>query len=115
MKSFVTITDWNQTCTACKFQALGFYKKLPDQKQPHQPKGHKTDPTYVAQQKIFKKNLTPYTEYNEYSEEHAVPKKDSRYALFDRFAGVSGNIERTATTKTCRKIPESNFRATSLK
>lgn len=66
MKSFVTITDCNQTCTACKFQALGF----------------------------------PYNEYNEYSDEHAVPRKDSRYALFDRFVGVSGNIERTATTKT---------------
>jgi hypothetical protein len=42
----------------------------------------------------------PCREYNEYSEEHAEPIKESRYALFERFVGIRGIIASTATRST---------------
>lgn len=42
----------------------------------------------------------PYKEYKEYTEEHNIPTKDSRYALYERFLGVSGMIASTATINT---------------
>lgn len=48
-------------------------------------------------------NLTPYRVYSEYTEEHAVPSKDKRYALFEKFLGTTGSIPSTATAKTWKK------------
>ena len=44
--------------------------------------------------------VTPFIEYKEYSKEHAVPIKESWYALFDRYLGTRGNMASTVTMNT---------------
>lgn len=45
---------------------------------------------------------TPYSEYKEYREEHAVPINERRYALWERNLGTNGKIPSIATAKTCK-------------
>ena len=52
---------------------------------------------------------TPYSEYKEYREEHAVPMNESRYALWERNLGIKGKIASTATINTCKYQGKENI------
>lgn len=60
--------------------------------------------------KKLKLEFTPCAVYKEYRAEHVVPIKESLYALFDRFVGITGKIASIVITKTCKRGEgEENF------
>lgn len=94
-KSLVWTMDCNQIWMACIFHALGFWTE----------KICKRD--FHAKQTEWKKNwekshFTPYRMYNEYADDNAVPNKDNREALLERFLDPIGRIPSNVTIKICQ-------------